>query len=158
MHVGRARAQIRDQELYRDQCATFEQYCRQRFGLSQSSAHNLMGSAQVGDDLSSIEDLPKPSNEALARCRIDVPKEKRLTVESGGMAGESLITAKLVTAGEVVSPFKSRTLPTKSKRSQNAGQFNLNPPWSCSVKSKTCRLGKDRAFVSETHGIEELDC
>lgn len=65
--VGTALMEIRNGRLYRETHATFEEYVRSVFSLSRPHAYNLMDGAQVMRDLSSIEDIPLPTNEAQAR-------------------------------------------------------------------------------------------
>jgi hypothetical protein len=62
VEVGEALMEIRDQRLYQD--ATFEDYCRERWGFSRIHAHRLMDAAEV------VRVLPAgntPANEAQAR-------------------------------------------------------------------------------------------
>ena len=62
--AGRALMEIRDERLYREQYATFEDYCQQRWGMSRSYAHRQIEAAQV------ISLLPignKPKSESQAR-------------------------------------------------------------------------------------------
>jgi hypothetical protein len=64
VEVGQALAAIRDQRLYRAGHATFEDYCRERWGFGRTRAHRLIEAA----DLAAM--LPmgnKPANERQAR-------------------------------------------------------------------------------------------
>lgn len=48
--------------------ATFEEYCRQRWGFTKRRAYQLMDAAEVAGSLGTIvHDLPLPANEAQAR-------------------------------------------------------------------------------------------
>lgn len=90
---------IQKSRLYRDGYATFEVYCRDRLGISRPYAYNLIGSAEVFEDLSSIEDIPsKPANEAQTRHLIGLPKENRIAAWKIALerAGGEPVTAKLV--------------------------------------------------------------
>jgi len=62
--VGRSLLTIRDTRLYRQTHATFEDYCRQRWGIDRTYAHRLIQSVKV------VETLPignTPICEAQAR-------------------------------------------------------------------------------------------
>ena len=48
---GRALLEIRDTRLYRERYATFEAYCRERFGLSRSTCDQLVKSTQAVETL-----------------------------------------------------------------------------------------------------------
>ena len=60
LEVGGALLSIRDQRLYKEQHATFEDYCRTRWGFSRQRAHQLIAAAEV----STIVDV---QNEGQAR-------------------------------------------------------------------------------------------
>jgi phage N-6-adenine-methyltransferase len=47
VHVGNALLEIRDSRLYRTSHGTFEDYCRERWGLERRRAYQLMDAAQV---------------------------------------------------------------------------------------------------------------
>jgi hypothetical protein len=60
VEVGGALLRIRDERLYRESHGTFEDYCRERWGLSRSRTSQLMDAANV----STIVDIP---SEGVAR-------------------------------------------------------------------------------------------
>lgn len=65
--VGFALMRIKDQELYRENYKTFEEYCHEKWGFSRPRAYQLMKAYEVHEDLSTIVDKPA-LNEAQARC------------------------------------------------------------------------------------------
>jgi hypothetical protein len=87
--VGDALASIRDRRLYRASHATFEDYCRDRWGLSSRHANRTIEAAKVAGILGPIG--PIPANEAQARelaPLLDDPDQLRETwqraIESSG--------------------------------------------------------------------------
>jgi hypothetical protein len=109
LEVGQALMKIQKNKLYRGGYATFEHYCRDRLEISRPYAYNLIGSAEVLEDLSSIEDIhSKPVNEAQTRCLIALPKEKRIAAWKKAVekAGADPVTAKLVR--QVVVNYKQK--------------------------------------------------
>ncbi|MFZ5760980.1 MAG: hypothetical protein ACOY32_15295, partial [Thermodesulfobacteriota bacterium] len=50
--VGMALLEIRDRELYREESATFEGYCKKVFDFSRGHAYRLMGAAKVVENIS----------------------------------------------------------------------------------------------------------
>ncbi|MDO9069357.1 MAG: hypothetical protein Q7W05_12975 [Deltaproteobacteria bacterium] len=54
--VGKALAEIREERLYREKFKTFEEYCRNLWDMSRPRAYQLIESAQVIDNLSTIVD------------------------------------------------------------------------------------------------------
>jgi len=77
VEVGTALAAIRDARLYRAEHATFEDYCRERWGFSKSHANRLVESAEVVLALTPIgvTDMPVIANEGQARAIAPVLKE-----------------------------------------------------------------------------------
>jgi len=117
VEVGTALAEVRDRRLYRDKYGdSFENYCREELGFSRPYAYNLIGSAEVNRQMSSIEDIEiKPINEAQCRELIPVPAEKRPEAWKKviTLAGDKPLTAKLV--HQAVAEFKPKNKKTKTK-------------------------------------------
>jgi hypothetical protein len=125
LEVGKALIRVRDGKLYKDEYASFEIYCQTKLGFSRPYAYNLIGSAEVSSQLSSIGDKEiKPVNEAQCRELISVPKEKRkeawkkAVVEADGKP----LTAKII--HEAVASFKPHK---KNKQSKPKKVMNLKP-------------------------------
>ena len=76
VEVGQALLEVRDGRLYRAEHGTFEDYCRERWGMSDRRARQLMTAAEIGTTVPA--DLPAPRNEAVARelapLRSDPPR------------------------------------------------------------------------------------
>ncbi len=64
--VGEALERIRAERLYRATHARFEDYCKERWGFSDSRARQLILAAQTVTDVT-VAGLPAPANEAQAR-------------------------------------------------------------------------------------------
>jgi hypothetical protein len=77
--VGAALLAIRDQRLYRAAHATFEAYCRERWGMVASRARQLIQAAQVVASIESVTNVT-PTNEAQARPLAAVAPEDRAEV------------------------------------------------------------------------------
>ena len=57
--VGTALLEIRDSRLYRTAFDTFEDYCRERWGMSRPRAYQLIDAATVASNLSTTVDIPE---------------------------------------------------------------------------------------------------
>ncbi|MEU4823116.1 hypothetical protein AB0H37_14695 [Actinomadura sp. NPDC023710] len=77
--VGNALLRIRDGRLYRADFGTFEEYCRERWGFSDSRARQLIGAAQTVTTVT-VAGLPAPANEGQARALTAVPEPERAEV------------------------------------------------------------------------------
>ncbi len=73
--VGNALLAIRDARLYRRDFATFEDYCRQRWGMVASRARQLIGAAGVAMNLQGVTSVTL-SNEAQARALAPLSSDK----------------------------------------------------------------------------------
>jgi hypothetical protein len=71
---------IRDGRLCRDEYATFEDYCRERWGSNRAHAYRLIEAAATVAELSPIGDTPPPTNEAQARELARIPQGQRAEV------------------------------------------------------------------------------
>lgn len=65
--AGRDLAEIRDTRLYREAGATFEDFCKQMFGLSRARLYQLMSLVEVREIVSTTVDTPTPETERVAR-------------------------------------------------------------------------------------------
>lgn len=76
--VGKILVSIRNQKLYRETYKTFEEYCQDRWQISRPRAYQLMGAAEVRDNLSTNVDIDiLPQNEAQTRALKKAPPEKQ---------------------------------------------------------------------------------
>lgn len=121
VEVGNALAAVRDRGLWRE-FASFEVYCKTRWGFSQWYSYKLTKSAEVVSDLDNCPN--KPTVESHARPLADVPREQRAevwkaVVESAPKDGdgEPKITAKHVE--QVVAKALDKPAPHVSNNSGN---------------------------------------
>jgi len=61
--VGNALLAIREARLYRHACATFEQYCHERWGMGRTYAWRVIGAAERLKLLPPVGELQRPCNE-----------------------------------------------------------------------------------------------
>lgn len=98
--VGHSLIAIRDEKLYDGKYDTFEAYCKKRWGLSRPRAYQIIASAEVVDDLSTMVDtqtqqtsgnvqIPLPENERQARAVADASDDAETRVKVWKAAVES---------------------------------------------------------------------
>jgi phage N-6-adenine-methyltransferase len=79
VEVGAALLKIRDNRLYKDNYPTFEDYCRERWGMDKRYANYQIAAAQVIGNLGTI--VPTlPANEAQVRPLTNLPPEQQVQV------------------------------------------------------------------------------
>ncbi|WP_305951662.1 hypothetical protein [Emticicia oligotrophica] len=104
IEVGNALFEIKNNKLYRESFTTFEAYCKDRWQLKRQRAYELMGAAEIvnqlsENNLSEISDKPNllPSKESHANALAQIPVTLRFQVWRG-VVEESLNTGKAITA------------------------------------------------------------
>jgi len=130
LEVGSALAKVRDDRLFADKYGTIEEYCLNELGFSRPYAYNLMNSAEVSKQLSSIEDIKiKPLNEAQCRELISVPSEKRPEAwrDVLKLADGKPLTAKFV--HQAVAKYKTNGTgkPSRLATKPAANALDLKP-------------------------------
>ncbi len=98
IEVGTALMEIRESKLYRPH-DTFEDYCKNRWGIGRTYAHRLMQATEIVGDLSKM--LPSgniPETESQARPLSKLPKEEQAAAwkEATETAPNGHVTAKHV--------------------------------------------------------------
>jgi hypothetical protein len=101
--VGQALQEIRDGRLYRATHATFAEYCRERFGFSDSRGRQLIAAAKTVTDVT-LRGLPAPQTEGEARAtarrmRAEMAPDEGPQSRSGsGLGNGAAVPEKTVTA------------------------------------------------------------
>lgn len=122
VEVGTALLRIRDERLYREHHTTFEDYCRERWGIKRQRAYELMDAAGVVNSLSEISDI-KPEREAHAAPLARLDPEDQITAWSRALeiaeSGNGKITGQVVEkAVEEVRGFNYKR-DSRQSRSQD---------------------------------------
>ncbi len=128
LDVGSALLKINADRLYRDGYETFEDYCRERLGLSRQYAYSLIGSAEVNAQMSAIADIRvKPLTESQFRELIPVPEAKRVEAWKGALklAGSEPVTAKVVR--QAAAAFKQKKPGMAGKPAKGTKQATAAP-------------------------------
>lgn len=96
VEVGQALARIRDERLYKAEFATFEDYCRTRWGFNSSRARQLIGAAQTVTNVTPLG-CPPPATESQARELLGLePGEAQEVMQAAYEATNGKITAKAI--------------------------------------------------------------
>lgn len=76
IEVGEALAEVREKRLYRAACPTFEDYCREKWGIGSSRARQLIGAAAIVGTIESVTTVT-PTNEAQLRPLAGLPPDQQ---------------------------------------------------------------------------------
>jgi hypothetical protein len=149
--VGTALWAIRDGRLYRASHATFESYCREKWGFARNYANKMIAAAEVVGRLGTI--VPKPSTERQARPLAQLPaaeqpqawKEATEHAESEGRR----VTARDVET--VVEERKARaaTAAGQKEEPQEPGKRQESEDELADEMPNPAREGKAMYFAAE---------
>lgn len=142
VQVGEALLRIRDDRLYREQHGTFEDYCRERWGLKRQRAYELIDAAATVTTVSEISDTPAPRTESHAAELAPLRDEPEELVEAwteavrAAEADDQPVTAERVKAAvKARQPAKSSTsaydpmLALDTDRKVALGDTNARRVW-----------------------------
>ena len=94
VEVGNALLEIRDSRLYRESHATFEDYCRERWGMARQRANRLIEAATVVGNLEEISSkLPMTESHARELAAIEPPLRASVWERALETAPEGRVTA-----------------------------------------------------------------
>jgi hypothetical protein len=130
IEVGNALLEIRRSRLYRSTNESFEQYCKEKWSMSETHANRLI---QAGEFANNVKDTPMgvlPQTERVARPLASLPKDKQQEVWT--QAVETAPNGK-VTAKHVEEVKKSWTAPYILEPEVAQSENKVSEP-------KTCRL------------------
>lgn len=118
MNVGAALATIRDHRLYREGFATFEEYCRAKWGMSKTHSNRLIAAASFAGDVMQPLGIANQVGEYTIRPLIGLPKfqarkalDKALATVGGD--AEKLTAKDLTTTIREMGIVRPGAKPTK---------------------------------------------
>lgn len=154
VEVGQALAAIRDSRLYREDYSTFEDYCKDKWGMKQSRVYQFMDAAQVVKQLQSstiVELLPTTESQARPLTKLEPAEQVRAWELVIATAPEGKITAAHVLEAAKVIQAERREekraerveiITHEAQDIKNAGRFNIiyaDPPWRYDYSLSTSR-------------------
>jgi hypothetical protein len=120
VEVGEALLEIRDSRLYRIEHATFEDYCREKWGFTRMQASRLINAAEATTNVTNWlqPESPKPTTESQARPLTKLPPEEQPAAWAKAVerADGKQPTAKQVEAAvaSIIAPEEDETEADRS--------------------------------------------
>ena len=131
LEVGRALAEIRDKELYRDRYDLFDEYCRKEWGFSKTHVNRQIAASHVVDVLTPIGVTVK--NESVARPMTGLTDEQIVQTykEAEKLAEKNKKTMTAALVKEVAVKFRpakpGRNGKSRAKKAFTGKSINLKP-------------------------------
>jgi hypothetical protein len=133
VEVGASLAEIQASGLYRAKHATFEAYCRDRWDIGKTYAYNLIASARVVENISSIADHePLPTNEAQVRelAKLDPEAQKQVWIKTLEHTGGKVTALEVKrTVAQVVTMTQEQEQFVKLERKERGWEVTLRREW-----------------------------
>src|ERR1017187_10161609 len=130
---GRALMAIRDKRLYRDHYATFEDYCRERWGSSRTHVNRSIRAAEVNAALAPIGAKLEKESQLRPLAGLKTEEIQAAYTKAKEAVGDKEITAKVM--GEAAAQYRPKK-PLKKKGRKKAVPKAIN------VKSLLKQIGR----------------
>lgn len=126
--LGEAIRTIRDGRLYRGDFATFEDYCRERWGWTRQHAYQLMAGAEVATHIAStfVGELPLPTSEGQVRLLTKFEPEQQVELwkeavqRSNGRPPTMAVVRKVINDRQEPPLIQSATLESTLERERQS--------------------------------------
>jgi hypothetical protein len=156
IEVGQALMTIRDKRLYRLEYTRFEDYCRDRWGMTRMRASQLINAADVIDNLNVNHGLQTPTSERQARpltkLEPEIQREAWAEVTERHKDAPEKITAKEVE--QVARQWQPYSEELKQAKADNAPNvFNPEPKPVETILTEVVQ--KKKAHMSNNSGNNE---
>jgi N6-adenosine-specific RNA methylase IME4 len=158
VEVGNSLMAIRDAYLYRAEYATFEDYCRERWGISDRHANRLIQSAGVMANLGPMG--PKPMGERQARpltalTPVEQPIVWQRAVDTApnGRLTESHIAA---TVRDYQQERRMEAAPSPAAPTGKYAAIVIDPPWPVQKIVREERPNQHESLDYPVMSLEEI--
>ena len=107
MEVGAALAEIRDGKLYRQSHKTFEDYCREKWGMQKAHAYRMIAAAEA---VSPIGDKSVIKSESQARelAKVEPARREEVVAAAVEATGGKVTAAAIKAAAAPLYPVESK--------------------------------------------------
>lgn len=125
IEVGEALSAIRDQRLYLATHGTFEDYCREKWGMSASRARQLVGASSVAQSVTMVTLTSERQARELARVE---PERRQEVLEAALAATGGKITAEALRKSAALSKnvaIEALPLPTVATANKTAKPLHM---------------------------------
>ena len=146
--VGNALAAIRDGKLYKADHATFEDYCKVRWGWARNYANKMIAAAEATRSLGT--NVPAPATESQARPLTKLPPDEQAEAWEE-VVEEAEATGEKITAKKVEQVVAKRVKKQPTKRSVMLAEREM-------LRTNTCTLTFNLNDVEATAQLIAHNC
>lgn len=119
---------IRDERLYRASYPTFEEYCLRRWGMGRQRAYQLIDATQVIENLSTMVDIPMPTNERQTRALASLAPDQQREVWAAAI--DSALNGQ-PTAAHIEHTAQAKNYKRDTRRTGKADTNTSQPRDAC---------------------------
>lgn len=165
VEVGSALLKIRDSRLYRATYRTFEDYCRERWGISKTHANRLIGSVSVMENLTPIGAIPVTESQIRTLTSFLPDQQRNVWLEAIEKAKSQLRPVTAMDVRDAVYKIKPHvahnsgeiewyTPPKYIEAARKVmGSIDLDPA-SSDIANRT--IGAAQYYTKEDNGLEKI--
>ena len=126
VEVGQALLEIRDSKLYREEFETFDEYCRQKWGMSKTHSNRMVQAAQVVSHLTPIGVIPSSESQTRPLTSLEPEVQREAWAQVVAENEPNSITAKKVEqVAQELTPLNEAVKEVKEEG--EASLLNPNP-------------------------------
>jgi N6-adenosine-specific RNA methylase IME4 len=168
--VGNALMEIRDGRLYKNSHATFEDYCRDKWGMSRFYAHRLIDAAIVTTNLLPIGNIiPQTESQARPLTILSPSEQPAVWQQAVETAPDGKVTAEHVQAmvnlyreqqrekREVRRAEIVQTLTTPKPPTTKSHVILVDPPWKYEFSSTNTRAIENHYPTMTAEELQQFD-
>lgn len=141
IEVGAALMKIRDERLYRNGFATFEEYCRRKWHISKTHVNRLIDSSKIVDNLAPIGVIPERESHARELTRLSDPENQKRAWEQALRTAED--EGRAVTARDVEAAVDTVLDENQAAEPGESGDGGRELRNSMPKKKTTYTLGRE---------------
>lgn len=152
VEVGTALMAIRDKRLYRAGFGTFEDYCRERWGMTRRNANRLVAASETISYLGPMGPIPATERQARPLTKLEPELQREAWQETVTRHGNNITAAKVEETAREFEPINERF---KELKAENRHDIFTPTPRSNNELLQEAKEAAPRPHVAQNSGNNE---